>query len=180
MTSRNTITLSSAVVSEILSISPLNKTGFFPRDFLTWDPDFMMGTSFAFLFCACRGSESAHRFAAAEANYLFKKLLFWYTLNMNEMYTGNNILRRFSDMLQGSLSLYLTEFLLGLLEPSLSWPLLLLSISVAFLNIVTSKQRKKYPKSSHCTHLPECLYTGASCFRYFFPHSACKFSSISL
>lgn len=60
--SRNTITLSSAVVSEILSISPENKPGFFPRDFLTWDPDFMMGVSFAFLFCACRSSKDAHRF----------------------------------------------------------------------------------------------------------------------
>lgn len=78
-----------------------------------------MGTSFSFLFCACRGSKNAHRFAAAEAIYLFKKLLFWYTLNMNEMHVGNSILRRFSDMLQGSLSLYPTEFLLELLEPSL-------------------------------------------------------------
>lgn len=101
-----------------------------------------MGVSFAFLFCTCRGSKDAHRFAV----YLFRKLVFWYTLNMNEMYAGNNILRRFSDMFQGSLSLYPTEFSLGLLEPSLLflglfWPLL--SISVAFLNIVTSKERKE-------------------------------------
>lgn len=75
----------------------------------------MMGVSFAFLFCTCRGSKDAHRFAI----YLFRKLVFWYTLNMNEMYAGNNILRRFSDMFQGSLSLYATEFSLGLLEPSL-------------------------------------------------------------
>lgn len=133
---RNTVPLSSAVASEILSISPLNKPGFFPRDFLTWDPDFMMGTSFDFLFCASRGSRKAHRFAASEAIYLFKKLVFWYTLNMNEMYADNNILRRFSDMFQGSLSLYPTKFLLGLLESSLSWTLLLLNNSVAFLNIV--------------------------------------------
>lgn len=116
---RNTVPLSSAVASEISSISPLNKPGFFPRDFLTWDPDFMMGTSFDFVFCACRGSKNAHRFAASEAIYLPKKLVFWYTLNMNEMYAGNNILRKFSDILQGSLSFYPTEFLLGLLEPSL-------------------------------------------------------------
>lgn len=117
--SRNTIPLSSAVVSEILHFSPLNEPGFFPRDFLTWDPDFLTGISFAFLLCACRGSKGAHRSAAAEAIYLFKKLLFWYTLNMNEIYAGNNILRRFSGMLQGSLSLYPTEFLFGHLEPSL-------------------------------------------------------------
>lgn len=117
--SRNTIPSSSAVVSEILNLSPLYKPGFFPRDFLTWDPDFMTGISFTFVFCAWRGSEDAHRFAAAEAIDLFKKLVFWYTLNMNEIYAGNNILMRFSDMLQGSLRFYPTEFLFELLELSL-------------------------------------------------------------
>lgn len=100
---------------------------------------------------------------------------------MNEMYAGNNILSKFSDILQGSLSFYPTEFLLGLLEPSLLFlGLFSLTFLLPFWIQWHKKTEKNKPKQFSLHSSPECLYTGASCLRYFFSHSACRFPSVSL
>lgn len=191
MISRNTVlsvTLFGAVISEFLSISPLNKLLFFSRGLLTWDPEFMMGISCAFHFCACRGFKDAHSLAAALAMCLFKMLVLWYTLNIVKMVYicrqqyFEELFRHASGIPQ-SLSFWIFT-LASRTCFSVSWPLLLLSISITFFNMVTSrggKKKKKWPKQFHSTHphwvsLHGCILPQV----FLFPLLASWFPSTSL
>lgn len=127
------------MASKNLSIPPLNKPVSFPREFLTWDPEFMMDISCAFFLCACRGFKNARRLAAARAMCPFKMLVLCYTLKIIDICRqqySEELFRHASGIPQ-SLS-YCIFTLASRACFSVSWPLLLRSISITFFNMVTS------------------------------------------
>lgn len=77
-----TVTLFWAVSSEVLSICLLKKHVFFPGNLLTWDPEFMIGISCTFHFCACKSFNNVNRWAAAHA---VCPCVLWHTLSIVKM-----------------------------------------------------------------------------------------------
>lgn len=168
------------MASKNLSIPPLNKPVSFPREFLTWDPEFMMDISCAFFLCACRGFKNARRLAAARAMCPFKMLVLCYTLKIIDICRqqySEELFRHASGIPQ-SLS-YCIFTLASRACFSVSWPLLLRSISITFFNMVTSGGEKR-PKQFHCIH-PHwvSLHRRILPQIFLFPLWACRFPSTS-